>query len=120
MKLEPVMWSVRRGCDNLEVFDKGSDSAARPPVTTAETVPVESIVGTIARCCDFDGCFQPLRRHLKKRMGRLREVFSDRYLPAVRLRQVADRYYVVDGHHRVALARERGMHAVDAIVTCRC
>lgn len=113
------MWSIRRRCDNLEMFDITADSPARRPITTAETVPVESIIGTITRCCDFDGCFQPLRRHLKKRMGRLRDVFSDRHLPAVRLRQVDGRYYVVDGHHRVALARERGMHAVDAIVTCR-
>ncbi len=114
------MWSMRRRCDNLELFDNAADPAARPPITTAETVPVESIIGTITRCCDFDRCFQPLHRHIEKRMGRLREVFSDRYPPAVRLRQVDDRYYVVDGHHRVALARERGMHAVDAIVTCRC
>ncbi len=111
---------MRRRCDNLEVFDMTGDPPVRPPVTTAETIPVESIVGTIARCCDFDGCFQPLRRHLKRRMALLREALSGRYLPAIRLQQVDDRYYVVDGHHRVALARERGMHAVDAIVTCRC
>lgn len=114
------MWSIRRRCENLEVFDIQVDRAARPHVTTAETVPVESRIGTITRCCDFDRCFRPLRRQLEKRIGRLREVFSDHHLPAVRLRQLDDRYYVVDGHHRVALARERGMHAVDAIVTCRC
>lgn len=114
------MWSIRRHCDNLEVFDITADSLARFPVTTAETVPVESIIGTMTRCCDFDGCFRPLHGHLKKRMGRLRQVFSDRHLPAVRLRQVDNRYFVVDGHHRIALALERGMHAVDAIVTCRC
>ncbi len=114
------MWSIRRHCDNLEVFDITADSPERRPITTAETVPVESIIGTISRCCDFDRSFQPLHGYLEKRIGRLREVFSDRHLPAVRLRQLDDRYYVVDGHHRVALARERGMHAVDAIVTCRC
>lgn len=114
------MWFRRRRCDKLEVFDITADSPAPPPITTAETVPVEAIIGTITRCCDFDRCFRPLRRHLKKRMERLREVFGDRYLPAIRLRQTDHRYYVIDGHHRVALARERGMHAVDAIVTCRC
>lgn len=114
------MWPIRRRCDNLEVFDIESDSAGRPPVTTAETVPIDSVIGTVARCCDFDRCFQPLRRHLRKRMGRLREVFTDRHLPALRLRQLDDSYYVVDGHHRMAIARERGMLAVDAIVTCRC
>ncbi len=61
------MWLMRRPCDNLEVFDITADPPIRRPVTTAETIPVESIVGTIARCCDFDRCFRPLRRHLKKR-----------------------------------------------------
>lgn len=111
---------LRRRCDNLEVLDIGLDSPLRTVVTTAETVPLGSIVGTIARCCDFDACFRPLRRHLQKRMSQLREFFGGRHLPAIRLRQLGDSYYVVDGHHRVAIARERGMLAIDAIVTCRC
>ena len=34
--------------------------------------------------------------------------------------QEGHEHFVIDGHHRVALARERGMVAMDAIVTCRC
>jgi hypothetical protein len=31
--------------------------------------------------------------------------------------QVGDAYFVVDGHHRVAIARQRGMETIDAEVT---
>jgi hypothetical protein len=31
--------------------------------------------------------------------------------------QLGDAYFVIDGHHRVALARERGMEMIDAEVT---
>lgn len=106
-------------CDDLEVLDTGIEGEGRVWMTS-EVVSLESIVGTIARCCDFDRCFRPLRRHLKHRMARVRDALANRHLPAISLRQRDGRYYVVDGHHRLRLAWERGMTAVDAIVTCRC
>lgn len=84
------------------------------------TVPLRRIVGTIARCCDFDGCFRPLRGHLKARLRAVRAALAGHPLPVIRLQKVGEDFFVVDGHHRVALARERGMIAMDAIVTCRC
>ena len=38
-------------------------------------------------------------------------------LPAIELYKLGDRYYVVDGHHRVAAARSLGQIDMDAIVT---
>ena len=115
------MWSWRRRCDDLEVLSFEETSVdERPLYRGADTVSLDSIIGTISRCCDFDRCFRPLRRHLKARLMRLQGVFQGRHLPAVRLRRYDDGYYVEDGHHRLAIARERGMMAVDAIVTCRC
>jgi hypothetical protein len=115
------MWSWRRRCADLEVLNAETIAGRETrKYTGSHIVPIDSIVGTIARCCDFDRCFHPLRRHLRARLMRLRKVFQGRYLPAVRLRLLDDGYYVEDGHHRLAIARERGMLAVDAIVTCRC
>lgn len=114
------MWPSRRRCADLARPQPTADDSGGAPVTTAETVPLDAIVGTIARCCDFDRCFRPLRPHLRRRLDALRSALDGRPLPAVRLHQVDGDLYVVDGHHRVALARERGMVAVDAIVTCRC
>ncbi len=110
-----------RSCEPLLVMAPDAPSSGDGRSTTVPmTVPLTRIVGTIARCCDFDRCFRPLRPHLRRRLARLRTVLGDRYLPAVRLRQFGDSFYVVDGHHRLALARERGMPAMDAIVTCTC
>lgn len=113
--------ALRRRCDDLVVMCCGvdQDPSARP-VTTAMDVSIDRITATMSRCCDFDRCFRPLRDHLRQRLAALRTVFHERHLPAVRLLQVGDDYAVVDGHHRLAIARERGMVAVDAIVTCRC
>ncbi len=119
------MWRRRR-CEALRTSSALAESVTGEPgassqvTTTAETVPVSTIVGTIARCCDFDGCFQPLHRHLRERLDDLRTAMCCRQLPTIRLVQVGHEHFVIDGHHRVALARERGMVAMDAIVTCRC
>lgn len=101
-----------RRCEQLLVLG----SAATTPATSTEarTVPLSRIVGTVARCCDFDACFRPLRRHLRERLDRLRRQLPSRPVPPVELREAADGYYVVDGHHRIALARERGQLAIDA------
>lgn len=86
----------------------------------AESVSLRQIVGSVARCCDFDRCFRPLRAHLKRRLNAVRAAFRNRHIPPIRLRQAGDDYYVIDGHHRLALAHERGMVAIDAVVSCVC
>ncbi len=48
-----------------------------------------------------------MRRSMKKR----------RFFPAIELYKVRDEYYVVDGHHRVVVAKELGRLAIDAHVT---
>lgn len=112
-------WLRRNRCDDLEVLAApGERPGAR--WTGAVTVPLDRIVGTVARCCEFDRCFRPRRPHLRARLDSLRRGMAGRHLPPIRLRQTDHRYFVVDGHHRVALARERGMVAMDAVVTCDC
>jgi ParB-like chromosome segregation protein Spo0J len=38
-------------------------------------------------------------------------------LPAVELAQVREAYYVLDGHHRISVARAFGQESIDAAVT---
>ncbi|MGA7270773.1 MAG: ParB N-terminal domain-containing protein [Acidimicrobiia bacterium] len=104
----------------LSLLSDVDRSSAGETVTTAALVPLGRIIGTVARCCDFDRCFRPLRPHLRRRLSALRDRLRDQHLPTIRLRQVGDDYYVIDGHHRLAIAHERGMFAMDAIVTCLC
>lgn len=53
--------------------------------------------------------------------GRWKRVYGallqGKTLPPVELYKVGDAYFVVDGNHRVSVARYRGAAAVDAVVT---
>lgn len=65
------------------------------------------------KCC----CFHPLRPQLVKRMSRVREAFPDGGFPPIDVSQIDEAYFVSDGHHRVALARQLGVEYIDAVVT---
>ncbi|MGA7877308.1 MAG: Lrp/AsnC ligand binding domain-containing protein [Desulfoferrobacter sp.] len=73
------------------------------------TVPLASIVGSVGRYRDFDNRFK-LKDHLPpERLQFIREAIRQgRPLPPVKLCQIRDEYYVEDGNHRIAAAKELG------------
>lgn len=80
-------------------------------------VPVKSIVGSIDRYRDFDRAFLPAQTHTASRWKSINRAFySDTELPPVKLYQVGDAYFVLDGHHRVSVAREHNVEFIDAEV----
>jgi hypothetical protein len=80
-------------------------------------IPVRQIVGTDSRGGDFDREFVPLRPGIAARVSRVAHAFPNGDFPPIVVYQVGDAYFVVDGHHRVAIARQRGMETIDAEVT---
>ena len=83
-----------------------------------QEVPLSAIVGSIDRTRDFDRDFYPLTTHTRERWERVnRAVSLDLLLPPVSLYKVGEVYFVKDGHHRISVARYRGMGYVDADVT---
>jgi hypothetical protein len=80
-------------------------------------IPVGSIVGTVERGRDFDREFLPRRRDVGGRWNRVERAFPEGDFPPIVVYQVGEAYFVVDGHHRVAIARQRGMATIDAEVT---
>ena len=80
-------------------------------------IPTQAIVGTVDRAVDFDRFFRTRRRELKRRLDTLRDVFRDQPMPPISVYEAGGLYFVSDGHHRVALAREEGMEFIDAEVT---
>ena len=106
-----------RACPDLLGFEevrRRLGLGTRLPVGRRE-VPIASIVGSVGRVNDFDGCFRPktarLRRDIRERAANP-EV---RDLP-LRLIQVDHAYFVEDGHKRLSLAVADGRHEVDADV----
>jgi len=82
------------------------------------TVAIEKIVGTVNRSQDFDRNFLPLRKVTMERWLRIVKArYRGESLPPVELRKIGEAYFVVDGHHRISVARQQGQEFIDAYVT---
>lgn len=82
-----------------------------------QTVPVDKIVGSVGRYRDFDSAFLPVNESSSSRWRKINRAFYDDVsLPPVSLYKVGDVYFVLDGNHRVSVAREHGVKYIDADV----
>ena len=73
-------------------------------------VPVEAIVGSVDRTGQFDRDFRPTTSISRERWARINAAQRrGETVPPVRLRKVGGMYFVVDGHHRVSVARHRAI-----------
>ena len=80
-------------------------------------IPVERIVGTDSRAGDFDRDFRARRADVRERRRRVEHAFPDGNFPPIVVYQLGDAYFVIDGHHRVAVARQQRRELIDAEVT---
>lgn len=82
-----------------------------------QTVLVEQIVGSLNRYHEFDRVFLPASDKLATRWQSVNRAFYQEIsLPPVVLYKVGQVYFVVDGHHRVSVAREQGQIYIEAEV----
>ena len=82
-----------------------------------QTVRVEQIAGSLNRYHQFDREFLPTQDDTSSRwMSVNRAFYQDVSLPPVVLYKVGQVYFVVDGHHRVSVAREQNQEFIDAEV----
>ena len=78
-------------------------------------VEVDRIVGSVGRWRDFDARFRLINRATRQRYRTILEKMREGYtFPPIHVYKVYDRYYVADGNHRVAAAKELGVAYVDA------
>lgn len=83
-----------------------------------QIVPIEEIIGSLGRTRDFDNEFAPLNEHTQWRwIGVMKAMYRDIALPPVELLKVGEAYFVVDGHHRISVARQREQIYIEAHVT---
>jgi hypothetical protein len=82
-----------------------------------KSVAVKKIVGSLNRYHQFDRAFLPLEDQIANRWQSIdRAFYQEVNLPPVVLYKVGEVYFVVDGHHRVSVAREQGQMDIDAEV----
>jgi hypothetical protein len=80
-------------------------------------VEVDEIVGSVGRWRDFDRSFLPARASMGERWKRIDRAFQQgEDLPPVELYEIGEAYFVVDGHHRVSVARYHEVTTVEAAV----
>jgi hypothetical protein len=80
-------------------------------------VPLDALVGTDSRASSFTRDFRPLHSFSRDRMRSLEAAFAEGAFPPIVTVKLGDAYFVIDGHHRVALARRAGAEMIDADVT---
>ncbi|MBI4735304.1 MAG: transcriptional regulator [candidate division NC10 bacterium] len=114
------VWALLSGTRNsLLSYDHVKEKLriGGPLYRGVRTVEVARIVGSVNRYRDFDGAFLPAHNRIADRWQRVdRAFYEDVSLPPVVLYKVGEVYFVVDGHHRVSVAREQGQEFIEAEV----
>lgn len=80
-------------------------------------IPLDSIIGSAGRYTDFTRSFLPQHDSDENRWAGVYEaMMSDAGLPPIEVFQVGDTFFVLDGHHRVSIARQMGAPSIEAYV----
>jgi nucleotide-binding universal stress UspA family protein len=83
-----------------------------------QDIPLDAIAGSVGRYGDFTRSFLPRRESGQERWARVRAAFSRAEdIPPITVFQVGDAYFVLDGNHRVSVARSLGATHIPAFVT---
>ena len=83
-------------------------------------IPVDAIVGSVNRYQDFNHNFLPLHDEDRQRWATVKAMMTSpggAGLPPIRVYKLGDAYFVLDGNHRVSIAKEMGIEMVEAYVT---
>jgi len=81
------------------------------------SIPINRIVGSVGRYHDFDAHFKPRGYDSDERLHDImKKMREGRRIPPISLYQIKDGYYILDGHHRYAAARELGHQEIRACI----
>jgi len=80
-------------------------------------IPVKAIVGSVGRYTEFTRSFLPRKNKDQERWARVKTVIDDPWgagLPPIEVYKVGEVYFVLDGNHRVSVARQEGFEFIEA------
>jgi len=118
--LETLLASIQGKPAYLLSYDQVRENLR--PIESArrilEDIPLDKIVGSVNRTTDFTRSFLPLNDTDAVRWASVRaKVDSLEGLPPIEAYRVGDVYFILDGHHRVSVARELGQSSIQGYVT---
>ncbi|MEA2473981.1 MAG: hypothetical protein QOE06_1896 [Thermoleophilaceae bacterium] len=83
-----------------------------------ESIPLDSIVGSVGRERDFDRGFRPTSGRTRGRWERIATAARQgESFPPIDVYRIGEVHFVKDGHHRVSVARAQKLDTIDAYVT---
>ena len=81
-------------------------------------IPLDAIVGSVGRYQDFTRTFWPKNDSDEERWVSVKTAVNDMAgMPPIDVYKVGDVYFVIDGNHRVSIARQLGTDSITARVT---
>ena len=81
-------------------------------------IEISQVIGSVNRYDEFDREFLPRRWETAERWTRVREVLEEGPgFPPIKVYQVGEAYFVVDGNHRISVAKRLGAKRIEAEVT---
>ena len=103
--------SALKSFNETQLKEDAYDAKARG----TQTVPLKQIIGSVGRYSDFDDQFR-LKHHVSAdRLEHVKSLIQGGVpLPPVKLYQIKDDYYVLDGNHRVAATKALGHQSIEA------
>ena len=82
-----------------------------------QNIPLDFVVGSVGRYTDFTRTFLPRRGDSQQRWASVKAAMqAGEGLPPIEVYKVGDVYFVVDGNHRVSIARQEGFNTLQAHV----
>lgn len=118
--LERIMASLKG--ENTELFSyeevRKKLKASGSSVRRLKEIPIDAIIGSVGRYADFTRSFLPKTDSDETRWARVRAAASSPGgVPPIEVYQIGEAYFVLDGNHRVSVARQAGMTTIEAYVT---
>lgn len=117
--MQDLLALVRNRPRDLLPFEEVRDRLKLRRVVDRGThdVPLDRIVGTFGRRGEFNRAFLPRSESLRERWEDVKDLAEGAAgFPPVELYKVGEAYFVVDGHHRISVARSLGAPAIEAHV----
>jgi hypothetical protein len=118
--LENIMARLTGRSADLLSYEEVRQKLRARGITAQELkeIPLDGIVGSVGRYADFTRNFLPRQDSDEGRWARVKVKVTDMGgLPPIKVYQIGEVYFVLDGNHRVSVARQVGATYIEAYVT---
>ncbi len=116
--IQDILTVLRGGSPELLSFDEVQKSLrlAQKSYKGVQNIPLDQIRGSVGRYKDFTQSFLPKRNFMQGRWENVSMVMTVRGASPIEVYKVGEAYFVLDGNHRVSIARQNDAETIEARV----